>query len=418
MAVPAFSTSPMPIAWNGIPLLTPLTGVGHYTAELLRALIGLSFRSDPAPHPALHVDTFFARHWLGPKETLALETFAPQTASKVTKNLPQASLARSRLWRDVLRHIPGVRGLNRSLQAHYFQKGCSKRKPLLYHEPNFIAFPFHGPTVITVHDLSFIRHPETHPADRVRFMNRWIEPSLQRAQAVVVVSDFVRQELLSVFGDWVAKKTHVVFNGVSQAFRPWSADETQPVLASHGLNHGQYLLTLGTLEPRKNLPSLLHAYALLPATIKTQYPLVIVGPQGWRGVELKGLAQQMRHENIRWLGYCANEERPLLYAGARAFVYPSVYEGFGLPALEAMASGLPTLVGPSLAVQEVCGDAGCLVNTVNSQAFAETLSAVIEDDHLNQSLRQKSLERAGHFSWTLAAEKLLGVYRPLLQAAL
>jgi glycosyltransferase involved in cell wall biosynthesis len=83
-----------------------------------------------------------------------------------------------------------------------------------------------------------------------------------------------------------------------------------------------------------------------------------------------------------------------------------------------MASGLPTLVGPSLAVQEVCGDAGCLVNTVNSQAFAETLSAVIEDDHLNQSLRQKSLERAGHFSWTLAAEKLLGVYRPLLQAAL
>jgi alpha-1,3-rhamnosyl/mannosyltransferase len=395
----------------------------------LRALIGPSLQQGsgqhvgldgaphlsprPAPHPALHVDTFFARHWLGPRETLAL-----QTANQPANKLPQASLARSRLWRDLLRHIPGVRELNRSLQAHYFNKGCSKLKPLLYHEPNFIAFPFNGPTVVTVHDLSFIRHPETHPTDRVRFMNRWIESSLQRAQAVVVVSDFVRQELLSVFGDWVVKKTHVVFNGVSEAFRPWSADETQPVLASHGLSHGRYLLTLGTLEPRKNLSSLLRAYALLPARIKAQYPLVIVGPQGWRGAELKGLAQQMRHENIRWLGYCSNEERPLLYAGARAFAYPSVYEGFGLPALEAMASGLPTLVGPSLAVQEVCGDAGCVVDTLNSQAFAEVLSAVMEDDRLNQSLRQKSLQRAAHFSWTLAAEKLLGVYSPLLRAAL
>jgi glycosyltransferase involved in cell wall biosynthesis len=354
------------------------------------------------------VDTFFARRWLGPKETLAVGSVSL---------LPESGWASSVFWRDLLRHIPGVRSLNRGLQSYHFQKGCRRLRPLLYHEPNFIAFPFDGPTVVTVHDLSFFRHPETHPADRVRFMSNHIEASLQQAQVIVAVSDFVRQEIEQLFGDWVARKTTVVPNGVTADFQPMPKAQTAKVLGPYGLSHGQYLLTLGTLEPRKNLPALLRAYCELPSSLKVRIPLVVVGPKGWRASELKSLAQRMRNENIRWLGYCQDHERPALYAGASAFAYPSVYEGFGLPALEAMASGLPTLVGASLAVQEVCGPAALVVEPGDTKQFAQALQRLLEDPALREHLAEAALQRAQTFSWTTSAERLLQVYQPLVKAA-
>ena len=400
----ALALAPIHIAWNGIPLLTPLTGVGHYTAELLRALIALSVRQSPE----FCVDTFFSRRWLGPNETLAMGSVSL---------LPESGWASSVFWRDLLRHVPGARGLNRGLQSYHFQKGCRQLQPLLYHEPNFIAFPFDGPTVVTVHDLSFFRHPETHPVDRVRFMSRHIEASLQRAQVIVAVSHFVRQEIEHLFGDWAARKTTVVPNGVTADFHPMHEEKTAKVLARYGLSHGQYLLTLGTLEPRKNLPALLRAYCELPLDLKARVPLAIVGPKGWRAAELKSLAQRMRNQNIRWLGYCQDHERPALYAGASAFAYPSLYEGFGLPALEAMACGLPTVVGSSLAVQEVCGPAAMVVEPGDTKQFAVGLQRLLEDQALRESLAKAALQRAQKFSWVMSAERLLQVYQPLVRAA-
>lgn len=390
------------IVWNGIPLLTPLTGVGHYTAHLLRAL------TQPQTGPDIQV--FLARRWKSARALFNDDDFSASLPAA------EAAVARARLWRRVLGRVPMVRRLVRARQAIAFREGCLLQQAALYHEPNFIAYPFDGPTVVTVHDLSFIRYPQTHPAERVRFMTEHLPRSLQQASTVIVVSDFIREELIHHFGDSIASKISVVLNGVSSDFvpRPAADPALQQALLKRGLHYKKFLLSVGTLEPRKNLSTLLHAYAALPATLKAQHPLVIVGPSGWHTAAFEKLLHRYRHESIRLLGYVDQKELPLLYAAATGLIYPSFYEGFGLPVAEAMACGTPVIAADASALPQVLVDCGQLIAPDDEKGFTSAMVKLISDQPFAQLCAERGVRRAEELSWDRAAGQIRGIYRALL----
>lgn len=385
------------VAWNGTPLLTPLTGVGQYTLQIIRALHQQALVDE--------LEVFLAHEWRG------VEALTQGPAQLTRERIPAMRLLQSPDLRKWLGLFPGMRALARARQQAAFQEGLRSRTPDVYHEPNFVAFPFDGPTVVTVHDLSFIRHPHTHPRDRVRFMTQGLGPSLQRAARVVVVSDFVRSEVESVYGSTIAQKTVVIHNGVAPEFQPLTAQASRAALEGLGLRHGHYLLALGTLEPRKNLLALLEAYALLPPALKQRFPLVLAGAFGWKTGAIARQLHAMRHEPVRALGFVDQATLPALYSGARGFVYPSTYEGFGLPVLEAMACGTPTLISQAPALQEVQAGAGLCADPGHPEAFSRALAQLLEDEPARALWQHAGFKRAQALTWEAAAHRLAAVYR-------
>jgi len=397
------------LVWNGLPLLTPLTGVGQYTAQVLRVLKSFSGCA-PFHQEAYDVDVFLGRSWRSARN-LADET---TLNSGIGWSIPQTSSRKLKFWRQFLSKVPGARGYARRRQENLFRSGCQLHRPELYHEPNFIAFPFDGLKVVTVHDLSFIRYPETHPAERVRFMDNHIQRSLEDADRIVVVSEFVREELREVFSRSIAEKVTVIPNGVSKDFHPRPTEACAAFLASVGLEFRQFILSVGTLEPRKNLVSLIRAYVRLPTALKKRFPLVIVGMKGWRTDRLEKELDLYRHEAIRWLGFVDQPNLPFLYSSARVFVYPSVYEGFGLPVAEAMASGTPVICSQAAALVEVLGDSGVAVAVDEANALTGGIQRVLEDDLQTQRMIDAGLLRATQFTWERSAHRHAEVYRQLL----
>jgi alpha-1,3-rhamnosyl/mannosyltransferase len=284
----------------------------------------------------------------------------------------------------------------------------------VYHEPNFLPLKFDGPTVITVHDLSWIRHPETHPEVRVKAMNRYFEPGLRQANAIITDSTFVKQELMQVFG--VSERLiSVVPLGVESLFQPLRAAQTQAVLAQHQLKHGNYFLAVGTLEPRKNLGLALTAYMQLPERIRSVNPLVLVGMKGWRTTALEEqMAPLVRSGQVRQLGYLSRPELATLIAGSMTLVYPSIYEGFGLPPLEAMACGVPVICANASSLPEVVGDTGILVDPYDESDLRRAMMRLAEDKRERAILGQLARERSHQFTWSRCADETQAVYRSVV----
>jgi alpha-1,3-rhamnosyl/mannosyltransferase len=321
------------VGFNATPLGSPLTGIGNYIVRLSAAL---------AATGEVDLHSFHGTAW---------RHAVPSPCS------PGAIDASSRRVRDIIKpYVPFARELRQWRRQAAFARGARSNAIDVYHEPNYVAFRADTPTVVTVHDLSFIRHPETHPTDRVRWLERGVPPTIERAAAVIVDSQFTRHELLATFSV-APERVHAIHLGVAPTFRTRSSEETASFLAPLGLGHARYVLTVGTLEPRKNLAHVLAAHEMLPARLRERYPLVVAGASGWRAGALETRLRSMAaREEIRFLGHVADADLPLLYAGAAAFVFPSVYEGFGLPPLEAMASGVPIIVADRAALPEVAGD--------------------------------------------------------------
>jgi alpha-1,3-rhamnosyl/mannosyltransferase len=228
---------------------------------------------------------------------------------------------------------------------------------------------------------------------------------------VISDSECGRQEILAEY-KLPPEQVVSVLLAAGSGFSPVPADRLTAVLEPLGLQPQKYILSVGTLEPRKNLTTAIKAYARLPEAVRAEMPLVIAGMKGWRTDGLdREVAALIDKGQIRRLGYVPDEALPALYSGARVFVYPSLYEGFGLPPLEAMACGAPVIVSNRSSLPEVVGDAGLQVDALDVDGLAEAMSKVIEDDALHTALQQRGIERAKDFSWRRCAEETLAVYR-------
>jgi len=378
---------PCHVAVNATALLTPLTGIGQYVKNLL---LELERAED------VRVNKFYSGLWS--REIRDLDAV-------------QQSNHKAHTWKAWLRNnVPLLTRLWRHLQQHRFSAGVQADRTDVYHETNFLAYRFDGPTVITAHDLSWIRYPQTHPAERVATMNRYFEPALKRATRIITDSAFVKQELMDVFGVR-PEIIHPVLLGVGADFRPHAPDETAEVLQVNGLGHGQYMLALGTLEPRKNLQLALTAFERLPAALQQRCPLVLVGMTGWNNDALaQSLAPLLHRGVVRQLGYLSRQDLVKVVAGARCMVYPSVYEGFGLPPLESMACGVPVIASNVSSLPEVVADAGLLVSPVDDVGLALAMQSLLEDDALHARLAQAALFRSAGFTWAECARQTREVY--------
>lgn len=391
------------IMWNATPLLTPLTGVGQYTLQLIRAVAKIA--SDNSEYKNLNLIPFYGRRW-----HKISDLQGRFTAHWDFSDREQLAPSIIRLWRQYVGKFPGSRYLLRKYQSVHFVRACKQFENLVYHEPHCIAFPFEGPTIVTVHDLSFIRYPETHPHERAKFLQDNILGSLCRADRIITVSHFVKKEIEYIFGTSIARKASVIYNGVAADYYPRSEDELQPLFQSRGVKHRQFILTVGTLEPRKNLITLIRAYVNLPTRLKQLYPLLIAGPKGWGTSALQAELNRYRAESIHWLGFVSATELPLLYAAARVFVYPSLYEGFGLPVVEAMASGVPVITSNAQALCEVLGNAGLTVSSHDVEGFRYALESLLNDPIGSEKLASAGISVARKFSWEQSAWQHLGCY--------
>lgn len=393
----------MRVVLNRQPTLGARTGIGHYTAELIAAL---SARLGP---DELHV---YPTGWMWRLQQRFLGGGPPAAG-------PQASAPRRRLglgWLKGLLANPTIRGALRSLQPlkfRHFQAECRRQRYDLYHEANILPMPCDVPTVATLHDLSAIAHPEWHPADRVQQYHLHLDRALAQCVHLVTGSEFTRQEIINELGV-APERVTTVYHGIRDNLAPMPWHQVQAGLKNLGLPPS-YLLHVGTLEPRKNLEMLARAYCALPAGVRERCPLLLVGKWGWNTASLaEFLDSEARGKGVIHLGYLPEEQLGLLLNGARALVYPSLYEGFGLPPLEMMACGGAVLASTAGSVAEVVGPHGHLIDPQDEVGWRDAMHWVITNDDWREELRLGVTQWAAPFTWARSAEATLGVYRAIL----
>jgi len=376
----------MQVAFNATALLSPLTGIGQYAHHLA---LGLQQLGD------VNANFFYGSGW---------------SAEVRTKPLPSVTTIKTL----VRRLLPNSYGVARAIQQHQFSKGARRTRYDIYHEPNFLAYRFEGPSAITVHDLSWIRFPEMHPVERVRAMDKYFQPGLERASLILTDSEFVKHELMDVFGV-KPERIRPVLLGVEALFYPRSADETRAVLDAHGLVHGQYILAVGTLEPRKNLAVALRAFMQLAPSLRKRFPLVLVGMKGWHTSALEQqIAPLIAAGEIRQLGYLPREDLAKIIAGATTLIYPSIYEGFGLPPLEAMACGVPVITSNVSSIPEVVGETGLMLDPQDVDGFARGMETLLTAPEVREAMARKALARSAQFTWASCVSQTVEAYRLVL----
>ena len=374
------------------PVRFPLTGIGRYTFELARHLQSI---------PQIEALRFFSGH------RFVRDLPQPSTSARLTiSGSPRLrqSILKSRLAVEMYRHIsPLAKGFSlRGFSDHIF------------HSPNFYLPPFGGPSVCTFHDLSIYTWAHCHPAERVRYMRKEIALSLQRADMLITDTEYTRQEVAAYF-NWPLEKIRAVALACSADFHPRSEVQLRPFLAKHGLSYSGYTLFVGTIEPRKNLDVLLDAYALLPLAKRLQWPLVLIGHPGWSSDALHTRIKTARAEGwLRYLGFADENELPLFFSAARLFAFPSLYEGFGLPVLEAMASGIPVVCSNASTLPEVTGGAAAMCDPQDVDTLSQLIAAGLEDNHWRSAAHNRGLQQAATFSWQRCAEETTAIYRELI----
>ncbi|MFL5338831.1 MAG: glycosyltransferase family 4 protein, partial [Gemmataceae bacterium] len=353
----------MRVIFNGLPAYRPRTGVGSYVVHLLAELQRVAGDGAVTPFP----------HGLAAR----VAGLAGRVLARRQRRGPKTNPAGSTpSWRDRVKRR--LRAAAQSASRRAFAL-ASRRGYDLYHEPNFIPWPSDLPTVVTVHDLSVLLHPEWHPAHRVAFHERHFERSLARCRHVLTDSECVRREIISAVGLPPERVTGIPI-GVRDDFRPLSEEEIRPVLKRLGLP-ATFLLHVGTIEPRKNHLTLLKAYCDLPAALRNQHPLVLVGPWGWNYAAVRDFYEsEARHRGVIHLGYLSDDVLPALYNAARALVYPSYYEGFGLPPAEMLACGGAVLASTAPTLREVLGNCAWYHDPDDLAGWRDAMAAVLTDD--------------------------------------
>lgn len=361
----------------------PLTGIGRYAFELAKQL-----------ENSQSVDLSFLN------------------GLSITKTLPVVS-ATDEVGQGLKRQLKKSRLAGEIYRVTYpYAKSyvLNKQKDYIFHSPNYYIPPNIGKSVATFHDLSVFHWPEFHPAGRVHLMQKELKKTVARAKVLITDSEYTKNELVEYF-DIDLNNVVVAPLASSGYFTPRRESEVQAVLSKYELGYKKFFLYTGTIEPRKNILTLLQAYDRLERATKAHFPLVISGYKGWENEELLKLFKKGNDEGwLKYLGYTASEDLPLLYAAAKGFLFPSIYEGFGLPVLEAMASGVPVICSNASSLPEVVGDAALMHDPYDVQGYAESINLIIQDSNVEQGMISAGVERAKAFSWKYCAEKTIQAY--------
>ena len=312
--------------------------------------------------------------------------------------------------RRTLPHTPLVR-IPLTLSAEL------RRRPVDLLHVQYTAPPLAPcPVVTTIHDLSFEHLPETFKRRSRVQLRLTVRATARRAAHVIAPSEYTRRDLVETYGLDPERVTAIPL-AVAPHFRPVAdAGELERVKRRYGIG-GEYVLAVGSIQPRKNLARLVRAYAALHrGRGRSNLPhLVLVGKKAWLyGDTLSAIEAEGLGGAVVLTGYVSEGDLPALYTGALCFAYPSFYEGFGLPPLEAMSCGVPVLTGNLTSLPEVVGDAGLAVDPFDTDALAEALARLIDDDALRADLRERGLTRARRFDWRETARMTLQVYRRVM----
>ena len=368
----------MHIAIDYTPAIRQGAGIGRLTRHLVRELV----QTEPR-----HRYTLFVA---GPVDRRSAE-WSGWPANVRLRPTPVSERLLTILWHRLRLPLP----------VEWFTGRCD-----LFHSTDFVLPPVAGArTLLTVHDLTFLRYPDcAHPPLRA-YLQNVVPRSLARADCVVADSQSTKKDLVELLGV-PGEKIAVVYGGVDSRFAPESSQACKTCELS-----GPYILSVGTLEPRKNYARLIRAYARLCQETGLPHLLVIAGGKGWLYDDIFAEVRRLGLEQrVRFLGFVDDAALPALYRGAELFVFPSLYEGFGFPPLEAMACGCPVVASNSSSLPEVCGDAAILVPPEDEGALAGAMSTVFRDAVLRQALRARGLAQAAHFTWPAAARRLVEEY--------
>jgi glycosyltransferase involved in cell wall biosynthesis len=365
-------------------------GIGRYARELMDAIL--------AAKSTHHFVLMAAAAGLGERwanEQYRLQTLAPSGAL-IVRSLPITDDWMARLWQRLRLPIP-AEWITGSVDSFY--------------SPDFVLPPLYKATraLLTVHDLSFLRHPETFPPALRTYLEQAVPRSVTRADHVLADSDATREDLIHLL-DMPAAKITTLYGGVSTRFTPDVVpDERQRLRARYGIGERPYILAVGTVQPRKNYVRLMEACD----AIAEQRPLdlIIVGRPAWLSDPIVAAAEQRPY--VRLMGFLADDDLPALYRQAAAMAFPSVYEGFGFPPLEAMACGTPVIASTASSVPEVVGDAALSVNPLDVPAWTTALTCALDDNELRAQLRAAGLARATTFTWARTAQQWLSVVESL-----
>ncbi len=374
----------MRVALDAIPLVAAKTGIGHYTDALAEALA------------RIHTDHQFTL--LSPFDfAFPVTPATPPNLNKVY--FPVRSIFR-RWW---------LVGASALMQISPYD---------VFHGTNYCIPVFAPcPTVVTVHDLSLFRRSQTHEDDNVRRGKRRIPIMIRRATRIIAPSEWTRREILEHFRV-APERVRTIPEAARKEMRPLPDAESAAVRQKHGLE-SPYLLFVGTIEPRKNLLVLLRAYDELLRTTPHRPKLILCGGGGWKNDEVYRLVEELKlGDMVRFLGYVVDEDLPALYSGAECFIYPSLYEGFGLPPLEAMACGTPVITSNASSLPEVVGESGLMHDPEDHRALTAQIVTVLGEPGAAAKLRAQGLERARLFSWERAARETQALYDEVYLASL
>ncbi|MEZ4706420.1 MAG: glycosyltransferase family 1 protein [Caldilineaceae bacterium] len=291
------------------------------------------------------------------------------------------------------------------------------RADLVHGLVNVLPLSGQTPGVVTVHDLSFLRMPEVLPAFKRRYLAALCQRSVHKAQQVIAVSQQTADDLMHYFG-LASRKINVIHNGVDERFEPGDPRQIAQFRREHGLPH-RFLLYIGTLEPRKNLPLLIRAFARWRATAgpsQQDVKLVVAGAKGWFYEQIFAEVNRLHMtEHVLFPGFLPDEDLPNWYRAALAFVYPTRFEGFGLPVLEAMSCGTPVICSQAPSLLEIVGDQALTHAVDDEEGLSRHMAQIVKNAELRAALAEGGLQRARAFSWVRTATETLAVYRLVLK---
>lgn len=373
-------------------LLFDHSGIGHYTRNLVENLLLI----DKSNQYFLYADNFLRKRAERQAELAALVDHTHGRGKIVVLPLP-----------------PKIKEF--LLGTPYPLKNLIRQDLDVYFAPHFTGIAQNGftKTVVTVHDVIFLKHPEYWAGNLGRYYARRVKIAVQNAKKIIVDSEATKKDLIELL-NVPENKIKVVYLGSSDKFKSFNRITEKDIILQKTSQYldprYQYILSVGTIEPRKNFEAIVRAFALLPLQIKNRYRIALIGSNGWKNEALSQIIYDSNlKEKVVFPGFIPDTDLPYIYNRADVFVYPSLAEGFGLPVLEAMASGLPVITSNNSSLPEVVEKAGLLVNPQDEKEIAAALKTLILKPKLAQKLSRLGLEQAKKFSWEKTAKQTLKI---------